>query len=127
MDIAVELSLYPLNADYIPPIKDFIDRLNADGNLKVVTNSLSTQVFGPYEAVLGADNADAFAGFVQRVVTSRQSNGKREDALKEMGRFVLGASTARLRRSAPPYTAADWFEMPAAGATSDAPKPKPTS
>ena len=54
MDIAVELSLYPLNADYIPPIKDFIDRLNADARLKVVTNSLSTQVFGPYELVFGA-------------------------------------------------------------------------
>jgi len=54
MDIAVELSLYPLNAQYIPPIKDFIDRLNADPRLKVVTNSLSTQVVGPYEAVFEA-------------------------------------------------------------------------
>lgn len=54
MDIAVELSLYPLNADYIPPIKDFIDRLNTHSQLKVVTNSLSTQVFGPYEVVFAA-------------------------------------------------------------------------
>ena len=54
MDIAVELSLYPLNAQYIPPIQDFIDRLNAHEQLKVVTNSLSTQVFGPYEVVFGA-------------------------------------------------------------------------
>ncbi len=54
MDIAVELSLYPLDADYIPAIKDFIDRLNADARLRVVTNSLATQVFGPYEAVFGA-------------------------------------------------------------------------
>jgi uncharacterized protein YqgV (UPF0045/DUF77 family) len=51
MDIAVELSLYPLNAAYIAPIKGFIERLNADGRLKVVTNSLSTQVFGPYDVV----------------------------------------------------------------------------
>lgn len=54
MEIAVEISLYPLDAQYIPPIKDFIDRLNADTRLKVVTNSLSTQVFGPYEVVFGA-------------------------------------------------------------------------
>jgi len=54
MDIAVELSLYPLNAEYIPPIQDFIDRLHAHPQLKVVTNSLSTQVFGPYEAVFAA-------------------------------------------------------------------------
>ena len=51
MDIAVELSLYPLDAQYIAPIKDFIARLNADSRLRVVTNSLSTQVFGPYEQV----------------------------------------------------------------------------
>lgn len=51
MDIAVELSLYPLDADYIPPIKDFIDRLNADARLKVVTNSMSTQVSGDYAHV----------------------------------------------------------------------------
>jgi uncharacterized protein YqgV (UPF0045/DUF77 family) len=54
MDIAVELSLYPLDSNYIPPIKDFIDRLNADSRLRVMTNSLATQVFGPYEVVLGA-------------------------------------------------------------------------
>ena len=54
MDIAVELSLYPLNAQYIPPIKDFIDRLNADARLKMITNSLSTQVFGPYDVVFDA-------------------------------------------------------------------------
>jgi uncharacterized protein YqgV (UPF0045/DUF77 family) len=51
MDIAVELSLYPLDADYIPPIKDFIGRLNADPRLKVVTNSMSTQVSGDYAHV----------------------------------------------------------------------------
>jgi uncharacterized protein YqgV (UPF0045/DUF77 family) len=51
MDIGVELSLYPLRADFIPTIQDFIDRLNADARLKVVTNSLSTQVFGDYDVV----------------------------------------------------------------------------
>ena len=32
-------------------IQDFIDRVNADGRFKVVTNSMSTQVFGRYEDV----------------------------------------------------------------------------
>ena len=54
MEIGVEISLYPLNADYIAPIQDFIDRLNADGRFKVVTNSMSTQVFGRYEDIFGA-------------------------------------------------------------------------
>ena len=54
MDIGVEISLYPLNADFIPPIQDFIDRLNADGRFKVHTNSMSTQLFGPYEDIMSA-------------------------------------------------------------------------
>jgi uncharacterized protein YqgV (UPF0045/DUF77 family) len=53
VEIGVELSLYPLNADFIPPIKDFIERLQA-GGLKVVTSSLSTQVFGPFDEVFSA-------------------------------------------------------------------------
>jgi uncharacterized protein YqgV (UPF0045/DUF77 family) len=54
LEIGVEISLYPLNADYIPPIQDFIDRLNAAGKFKVITNSMSTQVFGAYDDVFGA-------------------------------------------------------------------------
>jgi hypothetical protein len=54
LDIGVEISLYPLDADFIPPIKDFIDRLHLDGRFRVVTNSLSTQVFGNYDDVMGA-------------------------------------------------------------------------
>jgi hypothetical protein len=52
MEIGVEISLYPLHQQYIAPIQDFIDRLNADQRLRVVTNSMSTQVFGEYEAVM---------------------------------------------------------------------------
>jgi uncharacterized protein YqgV (UPF0045/DUF77 family) len=53
MNIGVEISLYPLNADYIPPIKDFIERLNtAAPALRIVTNAMSTQVFGDYDALM---------------------------------------------------------------------------
>jgi uncharacterized protein YqgV (UPF0045/DUF77 family) len=52
MEIGVEISLYPLHQQYIPPIQDFIDRLNAEASLRVVTNSMSTQVFGDYETVM---------------------------------------------------------------------------
>jgi hypothetical protein len=51
MDIAVELSLYPLQQDRVPKIKDFIDRLNTVTGVRVITNSLSTQVIGPYDLV----------------------------------------------------------------------------
>jgi uncharacterized protein YqgV (UPF0045/DUF77 family) len=53
MDIGVEISLYPLTADFIPPIEDFIGRIQREGGLRVVTNSMSTQVFGPYDLVMG--------------------------------------------------------------------------
>jgi hypothetical protein len=52
MDIGVEISLYPLNQQYLGPIKDFIARLNADGQLRVTTNSMSTQIFGDYDTVM---------------------------------------------------------------------------
>jgi uncharacterized protein YqgV (UPF0045/DUF77 family) len=52
MDIGVEISLYPLHQDFIPPIQDFIDRINADRRLRIVTNSMSTQLFGEYDAVM---------------------------------------------------------------------------
>lgn len=76
MDIGVEISLYPLDADFIPPIQDFIDRLNTHAGLKIVTNSLSTQVFGPYERVWAALQAEirptfegnAKAVFVMKVI-----------------------------------------------------------
>ena len=54
MNIGVEISLYPLRNDFIPPIQGFIDRLNADGRFKVVTNDMSTQVFGRYDEVMDA-------------------------------------------------------------------------
>jgi uncharacterized protein YqgV (UPF0045/DUF77 family) len=54
MEIAVELSLYPLQEEPVPQIKDFIDRLNAVGGVRVITNSLSTQVVGPFDLVFAA-------------------------------------------------------------------------
>lgn len=54
MEIGVEVSLYPLDAQFIPPIQDFIDRVNTHAGLKVVTNSMSTQIFGPYDTVMAA-------------------------------------------------------------------------
>ena len=76
MDIGVEVSLYPLDARFIPPIQDFIDRLNRHADLRIVTNSLSTQIFGPYERVWAALQAevrptferDSKAVFVMKVI-----------------------------------------------------------
>jgi len=52
MEISVEISKYPLSDDYLPYIKGFIDRLNDVEGLSVVTNTMSTQVFGDYDLVM---------------------------------------------------------------------------
>ena len=54
MRIAVDISLYPLDADYVPPIKDFIARLNSHEGLVVATNAMSTQVAGEHDRVFAA-------------------------------------------------------------------------
>ena len=79
MEIGVEISLYPLNADFIPPIQDFIDRLNLGARLKVVTNSMSTQVFGSYE--------DVFGVLVREIRTTFENNAKASQPAKAV--FVM--------------------------------------
>jgi uncharacterized protein YqgV (UPF0045/DUF77 family) len=57
MKITVDISLYPLDSNYLPPIKDFIRRLRTMDGLELVTNQLSTQVRGEFDQVTGALNA----------------------------------------------------------------------
>ncbi|HEY2677192.1 MAG TPA: YkoF family thiamine/hydroxymethylpyrimidine-binding protein [Steroidobacteraceae bacterium] len=52
MRAAVEISMYPLTADYRPPIQAFIDRLNTHSGITVHTNSLSTQIWGALDQIM---------------------------------------------------------------------------
>lgn len=52
MQVAVDISLYPLDADFIPPIKDVIDRLEGHEGVEVERNPMSTQLRGEYEVVV---------------------------------------------------------------------------
>jgi len=52
MRTAVEISMYPLAGEYIPPIQAFIDRLNTYAELQVLTNTLSTQIWGELDRVM---------------------------------------------------------------------------
>ena len=54
MKVAVDISLYPLDADFIPPIKNVIDRLNMHEELEVWTNAMSTQLIGEFDDVMNA-------------------------------------------------------------------------
>ena len=84
MRIAVDISLYPLDADYVPPIKDFIERLNRQPGLRVETNAMSTQVSGEHDrvfAALAAETANTFAGdsravFVMKVLGGRPTSAE---------------------------------------------------
>ena len=53
MQVSVDISLYPLHQDYIPQIDAFILLLNQEPAVQVVTNALSTQLYGEYETVMG--------------------------------------------------------------------------
>lgn len=54
MQLSVEISKYPLTQNYIPEIQSFIERLNTYATIKVVTNTMSTQIFGEYDDVMNA-------------------------------------------------------------------------
>jgi uncharacterized protein YqgV (UPF0045/DUF77 family) len=65
MKVAVDISLYPLDADFIPPIKDVIERLNGYPDLQVVTNPMSTQIHGEYVNVMAALTSEIGTTFEQ--------------------------------------------------------------
>lgn len=65
MKIAVDISLYPLDADFIPPIKDVIERLNGHEELEIWTNAMSTQIVGEFDVVMDALKAEIGTTFEQ--------------------------------------------------------------
>lgn len=66
MHIAVDISLYPLAEGFIPPIKDFIERIGSHEGLRVVTNAMSTQVSGELSVVMPALEQEMAATFAAR-------------------------------------------------------------
>jgi len=54
MEISAEISLYPLSEDYVDDVKGFIRELRRFPGLTVVTNQMSTQVTGGFDAVTRA-------------------------------------------------------------------------
>ena len=80
MRTAIEISLYPLAADYIPPIKDFIDRLNTYPELQVTTNTMSTQIAG--------EHARVFEILAKETATSFSERGRKVFVMKVLGGTV---------------------------------------
>jgi len=78
MRTAIDISLYPLDSDYIPPIKAFIERLNTYAELEVSTNALSTHVSGEHQRVfeiLAKETAVTFAEAGRKVFVMKVIGG----------------------------------------------------
>ncbi len=52
MKTSVDISLYPLSEDYIPAIKEFIERIQQYPDVNVLRNDLTTQLYGDYDSVM---------------------------------------------------------------------------
>jgi uncharacterized protein YqgV (UPF0045/DUF77 family) len=63
MKVAVDISLYPLTENFVPPIQDVIERLNSYDGIEVSTNPMSTQIRGEYDDVMAALHAEIRATF----------------------------------------------------------------
>lgn len=82
MNISLEISMYPLAADYVPQIKAFIDDLKTRAGIAVETNAMSTQVFGDLDIVMEAVreglreswSADGKSIFVMKLINSDLRN-----------------------------------------------------
>jgi uncharacterized protein YqgV (UPF0045/DUF77 family) len=57
MRITLEMSMYPLDADYKTPIKAFVRALRQHDGIELITNQMSTQLRGEFDAVMDAVNA----------------------------------------------------------------------
>ena len=58
MVCSVEISMYPLKEDFKPSIIAFIKNLRKYPLIKVITNGMSTQVFGEYKRAMNAINTE---------------------------------------------------------------------
>ncbi len=56
MELSAELSLYPLTGDVDTSVLAFIEDLHESGEISVVTNTMSTQISGDWDAVMSAVN-----------------------------------------------------------------------
>ena len=68
MKLTAELSLYPLQEDFIPVIQGFIEAVREHGGLEVVTTATCTQICGDY--------AQVFAAVAETLAASTQKFGK---------------------------------------------------
>jgi uncharacterized protein YqgV (UPF0045/DUF77 family) len=78
MQLSIEISLYPLQDDYIPVIKSFIDAANNYTDVTVITSTMSTRLIGEYDIVMKLLNEQikiSFEKFGKQVFVCKFING----------------------------------------------------
>lgn len=65
MNLTADISLYPLQENYIPIIQAFIDAIKQDAGLTVAENAMSTQIGGDYDKVMSAIGREMAASYEQ--------------------------------------------------------------
>lgn len=65
MGISIEISLYPLQKSYKNIILDFLDRIRSYPTIKVITNNMSTRIFGDYDIVMPLLNKELKTTFAR--------------------------------------------------------------
>lgn len=54
MKISVEISKYPLSEQYLSRVDDFLERLHAHKDLKILVTPISTQIYGESSLIFSA-------------------------------------------------------------------------
>lgn len=63
MQLTADLSLYPIQDEYIPVIQAFIDAVKRHDDLKVACNAMSTQIAGEHDRVFEVVSRELAASY----------------------------------------------------------------
>lgn len=67
MNCSVEISMYPIDKKYKKHIIEFIKKLRLYKSIKVISNSMSTQVFGKFTDITSALNHEIQLAFKNKI------------------------------------------------------------
>lgn len=80
MKASVEISMYPLEREFKPDIKAFIERMKNHHDIICEVNGMSTQMFGDYREIMNA--------LTEEIAYSFEKHGKSVFVLKIINAFL---------------------------------------
>ena len=83
MILTVEISLYPFDPDFVPPIRGFIELLNGHAGLRVTTYPTCTVMVGEFDRVTEVLNGamkESYSRFGMAVFVTKFITGYEADA-----------------------------------------------